>query len=320
MSKYKVKKNKIKFLVLGAHGDIGISICKVIKKSFKNAIVEGSDIKSHGMGDLIFDKVHKISGPHQNKYKTEIKKIANKFDLIIPSNEKEIYFLSKNNLGINEKLLINNFQIINKFTNKIKLNNFLKIYYSNLSLSFCVTSKDFNKIKKKQYPLFLKKNMGSGNQGYLVIKNKSEMNKKVDKDMVAQEYLDKDYEEFTCGIFRARNFTSSIIFKRKLHPSGFTYHAKVYENNKISKIMENLANNINLYGSLNIQFKKKGNKIKVFDINTRLSSTVFFRDLMGFKDLVWWIKDKLKKAYSPKFNIKKVKNQTIVKIFEDKII
>ena len=41
---------------------------------------------------------------------------------------------------------------------------------------------------------------------------------------------------------------------------------------------------------------------------------------LGFKDLVWWIKDKLKKAYSPKFNIKKVKNQTIVKIFEDKII
>jgi carbamoyl-phosphate synthase large subunit len=94
----------------------------------------------------------------------------------------------------------------------------------------------------------------------------------------------------------------------------------VYENNKISKIMENLANNINLYGSLNIQFKKKGNKIKVFDINTRLSSTVLFRDLMGFKDLVWWIKDKLKRAYSPKFNIKNVKNQTIVKIFEDKII
>ena len=196
----------------------------------------------------------------------------------------------------------------------------MKNYYSNLSLAFCVTLKDYYQMKRKPFPLFLKKNVGSGNKDCLIIKDKSEIKKITNKNFIVQEYLNQDYDEFTCGIYRSNNYTGSIIFQRKLHHFGFTYHAKVCENKKISKILESIANRINLNGCLNIQFKKKGNKIKIFDINTRLSSTVFFRDMVGFKDLLWWIKDKLKKKHTPKFNVKNVRNKTIVKYFEDKMV
>ena len=60
------------------------------------------------------------------------------------------------------------------------------------------------------------------------------------------------------------------------------------------------------------------NQLKIFDINPRLSSTVKMRYLIGFKDCLWWIQDKLeiKKNYNFKLN----KNKTIVKFFQEKVI
>ena len=80
----------------------------------------------------------------------------------------------------------------------------------------------------------------------------------------------------------------------------------------------NLANKINLNGSINIQFKIIKNKIKIFDINPRLSSTVRIRDMLGFQDCVWWINEKLKIKNLKKIKIKK--NATVVKYFDEMIL
>ena len=69
---------------------------------------------------------------------------------------------------------------------------------------------------------------------------------------------------------------------------------------------------------INIQFKIQNNQIKIFDINPRLSSTIKMRDLLGFKDCLWWINEKLKIPNKKLIKIKK--NKTIVKYFQEKII
>ena len=94
--------------------------------------------------------------------------------------------------------------------------------------------------------------------------------------------------------------------------------AQTYKNSKIEKKLLKVANHLNLNGVINIQFKIKSNQVKIFDINPRVSSTVKMRDLIGFKDCLWWIQDKLK--IKKNLNFKLSKNKTIIKFFDEKVI
>lgn len=79
-----------------------------------------------------------------------------------------------------------------------------------------------------------------------------------------------------------------------------------------------IADKLNLNGSINIQFKIHNSQIKIFDINPRLSSTVKMRDMIGFQDCLWWIKDKLNIKNNLPVKIKKAK--FLIKFFQEKII
>ena len=46
-----------------------------------------------------------------------------------------------------------------------------------------------------------------------------------------------------------------------------------------------------LKGVLNIQLRLTSDGPVLFEINPRLSSTIVFRDKLGFTDLRWWIND-----------------------------
>ena len=81
--------------------------------------------------------------------------------------------------------------------------------------------------------------------------------------------------------------------KRKLK-DGITFYFETCKNKIISKILYKLANLIDLNGCINIQLKILKGVPKIFEINPRLSSTVYMRHELGFNDLVLWINDKLK--------------------------
>jgi RimJ/RimL family protein N-acetyltransferase len=129
--------------------------------------------------------------------------------------------------------------------------------------------------------------------------------------------LDKG-DEFTCAIIKLKNFEKIIILKRKLHKFGHTMFAETFNNLRIEKKLLKIANKINLHGSINIQFRIQNNNIKIFDINPRLSSTIKMRDLIGFKDCLWWINDKL--GLKNKDKIKIDKDKLLIKYFDENII
>lgn len=312
---------QLKFLITGCHGDLAFSIAKIIKKNFKNSKVFGTDVVKDGIGKAIFDKCFLVPKVKNPKYIKKILKISKSVNLIIPSTEKEIIFLSKNLKKFKNKILINEKKIINLFSNKISTQKFLKENFKNFSLKFNMTLKDYYLSKKLYLPFFLKKKIGSGNQNYRIIKNKSELltikNYNID-DWVVEEFLNMNSNEYTSVIIKINQIKKVLIFKRILHKLGHTMYAKPFRNAKIEKNLLDIADKIDLNGSINIQFKIKKNKIKIFDINPRLSSTVRMRDIIGFQDCVWWISDKL----NIKINkFKRVnRNKTIVKFFEEKII
>lgn len=311
---------QLKFLITGCHGDLAFSIAQIIKKNFKNSTLIGTDMEENGAGNLIFNKIYKVPPASNKNYLKIIFQLSKSVNLIIPSSEKEIVFFSKNEKKFKSKILINDKKIIGLFSNKLRTQKFLQKNFKNFSLNF---SSQLSEIKKGKMslPFFLKKKSGSGNQNYRVVKNKSDLKELKlynQKEWVIEEFLNKNFDEYTCAIIRIKDLKKIIIFNRKLHKLGHTMFADQFEDKAIEKGLLAIADKINLNGVINIQFKIQNNQIKIFDINPRISSTVKMRDLLGFKDCLWWIKEKLKIPNEEHIKIKK--NKSIVKFFQEKII
>ena len=312
---------QLKFLITGCHGDLAYSIASIIKKNFNKAVILGTDIEKNGIGNVIFDNIYSVPKFNSSKYLKIILKISKSVDLIIPTTEGEILFFSKNKKKFNNKILINKEAIVNLFSNKFKTQKYLQKNFNDLSLKFSIKLADYYNSKKLALPFFLKKISGSGNQNYKTIKNETDLkNLKFYKknNWVIEELLDEKLDEYTCAIIRLKKIKKILIFKRKLHKLGHTMLVESYKNIEIEKKLMNIANKLNLNGAINIQFKIQNGQIKIFDINARLSSTVKMRDLIGFQDCLWWIKEKLNIKDNSPVKIKKYK--FLVKFFKEQII
>ena len=304
----------MKILISGAHGDIGISICRIVKKKFPNSIINGTDLCFNGPGDFFFNKIIKINQTTSNNFLKQIKNIYSKYDLIIPTTETEMSFFS-NNKKLIEKfpLLMNSSKILDIFLDKYETFKFLKENNFNAP-KFCFS---LEKIKKFDKHFFLKKKTGHGNKDYKLIKSKeefSEIKNLNKKEWIAQEYLGPNFNEYTCAVIKIGNFKDAIILNRRLN-GGYTYFSEVIKNKKINLILFKIAEKVNLNGCLNVQLKISKKRIIIFEINPRISSTVMMRHKMGFRDCLLWIDYFLnKKIPKRKSHVKKYK---MIKIFNE---
>tara|TARA_Y100000768_G_C23930517_1_gene659838 strand:- start:99 stop:1022 length:924 start_codon:yes stop_codon:yes gene_type:complete len=306
----------MKFLITGANGDIAISISRILRKHFKNSIIDGTDLENIGPGEIYYNNIFKVKKPNDKNYFQEIKELSKPYRIIIPTTENEIMFFSKNREKFKNKIiLINSKFIINTFSSKIKTYKFLKNKRFSVP-NFCIR---LDNIKNYKNPFFIKLDYGHGNKNYRLINSKKKFNelKYLDKKKwVAQEFLDHKYDEYTCAIIKLQSFEDALILKRKL-AKGYTYRAEVINNVELKNTLINLAKKINLCGSINVQLKINKNRFAIFEINPRLSSTVMMRNKMGFIDCIWWINYYLGK----KLIKKKIKrNADIVKFFDEKFI
>ena len=118
-------------------------------------------------------------------------------------------------------------------------------------------------------------------------------------DFIKQEYLNKEAEEYTCGLYRStQGEVRSIIVKRTLM-GGFTGYGEVCLDKEITRLLSSIAVKLNLIGSINIQLRNSDKGPCVFEINPRFSSTVRFRDMLGFNDLIWSLQDNLHLSIDP---------------------
>ncbi len=308
---------KKKILITGAHGDISISIYKILKKNYKNKfLIDGMDCKSNGPGSFFLKKIIKSPRVNEKNFQYFVKKIFSEYDLIIPTPEDEIVYFCKNKkIFLKYPILMNDPKIVLLFVDKILTNNFLTTN-NILAPKFSIK---ISQLKNFKIPFFLKKKIGHGNINYKAIKSMKDFSqiKKLNKNQwIAQEYFDESYSEYTCCLIKLGTFIEIIIMKRKLL-LGYTFYSEVVNDQLIKKNLIKLAKKLNFNGSINIQIKKKPNKAAIFEINPRLSSTVLMRDMYGFKDCKWWIEYFLYKKIPKKINIKKGR---ILKLSTEKFV
>lgn len=284
---------KINVLVTGCGGDIGQSVGKILNDLDFIGNLYGCDISDKNAAKFIYDNFFiglRCSDPNYLNNLQEFI-IKYKIDFVIPISEPELRFFSRENIN-----QIGSAPLVTASDEALKI-GFDKLFTAEFlkkeNLPFPVTHTIDSVECIEKFPVILKSRTGSGsstvskvydNTSFTLIKAK-------EKDFIIQEYLEGDNGEYTCGVFRSKDgLIRSIIIKRELM-GGFTGYGEIIKNEEISTLLHQIAEKINLIGSINVQLRLTIKGAVVFEINPRFSSTVRFRDLLGFKDVQWSLED-----------------------------
>jgi carbamoyl-phosphate synthase large subunit len=289
-------KNKLRVLVTGCGGDIGQSIGKILKsKPDRFSAIFGADIHLEHAGKFIFDACFTLPRCHADEYQATVRQLIqeNQIDLIIPISEPELRNIHKQNYQddfFGKPVIMANWQSLDIGFDKKFTSDFLAKYGLPYPETQLITTYD-----KSIFPVLIKSRDGSGSKSIHVVEKQEEMDlfKKIYPEFIAQELLSSDSGEFTCGLFRsASGEIRDIVLKRKLM-GGFSGYGTREENPVISQLLHELAILLDLRGSINVQLRLVNGIPMIFEINPRFSSTVLFRHLMGYEDVLWSIQDKM---------------------------
>ena len=311
----------LNILVTGCGGDIGQSIGKILAKSTYTKNLFGIDISDKNAAQFIYPNFS-VGLPYTHPdylKKLEIFIEENNIDAIIPIAEPELRFFSDqntlDNIG-NAKMIIASSLALEIGFDKFKTAEFLKS--ENLPFPETILAKDLMNIES--FPVILKSKTGSGSKNIYKINTMDEFSfytRNDIEDYVVQEFITDKNGEFTCGLYRSsKGEIRSQIFKREL-TGGYSGYGEVVENDIITNLLEKLANKLDLVGSINVQLRITENTPMVFEINPRFSSTVLYRHLFGFEDLIWSIEDAL--GYKLSDNRKNATGRRFYKGFEEYI-
>jgi len=290
-------------LVTACGGDIGLGIGKILRETLPHSLLVGCDVQDDHGGQFIFNHCDKIARADAPTYLEELIALVKhrQADLVIPTSEAEITAISsmERKAGSAPLIVMASREAVAVGLDKLTTARFLSS--QGLTPPWTV---DADTESPLAFPCILKPRAGRGSRGIIKIE---------DAAMAAfwscrssrcvwQEYLRPDNEEYTCGVFRSRQGVIRTIVLRRTLARGLTGKGEVIDNVNIDSILIRIANSLKLVGSINVQLRLTADGPRVFEINPRFSSTVVFRHLLGFQDLIWSIQDVLAipcESYTP---------------------
>jgi predicted ATP-grasp superfamily ATP-dependent carboligase len=262
-------------LVSGPNGDVGGSIIKILGKI-------RAKIRIFTTGSV--QPISKINYFHSPAVKENLKYVnfikdlifKKKIDFFFPCiNEEQFLFKSKK-IG-NCEIFINENKKIKFFSNKLNLQNYLKLNKLTFIRSHRATKENINRIK---VPFIYKPIFGEGAKGIKIVYSNYKKNKILPNDnYLIQKYI-KSKKDYTAFFLKEKNNILTIsVFERRLE-NGRTAYANLvnWEKRKKNVLYLDYLKKIALISRLefsNIQFKIYKNKIFIYEINTRFSGTIY---------------------------------------------
>jgi carbamoyl-phosphate synthase large subunit len=288
---------RLNILVTGCGGDIGQSLGKILLNSPYTKNLFGIDISDKNAAQFIFPNFSVGLRFTNSEYLQKLEAFVedNEIDIVIPIAEPELRYFSENNILDHigkAKMITASLKALVIGFDKYKTAEFLKA--EGFPFPKTDLAKDIKTIDS--FPVILKSKTGSGSKDIYKINTMDEFSFYTRNNVegyVVQEFITDKNGEFTCGLYRSsKGEIRSQIFKRELH-GGYSGYGEVVENETITTLIEELAVRLDLVGSINVQLRIEKNSPKIFEINPRFSSTVLYRHLFGFEDLIWSIEDLL---------------------------
>lgn len=297
-------KNKINIGVTGIGSLIGQALIKSINRSnLKNKInVIGFDYFHETVGSFWIDDEYIMPDILKPEVTTKewlefiVKVIIDKniklifigvdFELPIFANHKD--YIEKKTGTI---VMVSSSKIIDIANDKYKTYEFLKNNNFFYPESYLPNKLNYDNL---HYPLIVKPRKGARSRNVFKVNNKSELLKAIAHidNPIIQEYIGKDFEEFTCGTIYLENELKKIIVLRRSLKDGHTYISN-YKNDYpqiITKYLSEIAECLKPFGACNFQLRLDRKGIpKIFEINARHSGTTYIRSLFGYKEIEYII-------------------------------
>ncbi|MAJ90990.1 MAG: hypothetical protein CMF40_02250 [Legionellales bacterium] len=278
-------------LISGIAGDIGFGVGRILRDWGISKNLIGIDTGNEHPGKLLFDSVLLAPRAMDPSYIDWLHNLITEYkvDLFIPTSEAEISVISKNIDVITKitKVLINAPSLIDICMDKHAMLLFLS------SQGVRVPDHGLMGVDTPiNFPVIVKPRRGRGSKDIKQIDSVLELSSDNDGE-VWQELLLPAEQEFTCAVYVRPNLETRILQLKRTLVGGYTGKAEVFDNSDISKYIQDIVNIFKIHGCFNIQLRLTKQGPLLFEINPRLSSTLVFRDKLGFMDLRWWICDKL---------------------------
>ncbi len=275
-------------LVTGAGGDVALSVIHTLREHRLAERIVGGETRERHAGIAFCDGMGILPLATDPSYFEALSELAIscQADVIIPMSEAELTgILQLRDLGhVFPAPLI--------MANDFALRAGLDKWVTYKTLSDAGISVPLTGVIGEQAPpidvFIVKPRSGQGSKGIVVAEPWS-----VDHLLATrtgdiwQQFLPDAEQEYTCGLFRAKGTSTRMITLRRKLVGGLTGAAIVVEDHSINRMLNDVADALNLEGAVNVQLRIDNGIPYIFEINPRFSSTVGFRNKVGFEDVKW---------------------------------
>lgn len=286
-------------LITGCGGDVACALARIARRAGLFGRLLGCDLREDHDGLEIFDRCHVIPRADDPAYFERLAAVAaaESVDLIVPCSDVELGAFHAAGYGQEfggREVLMASPRAVAVGLDKLKTAEFLSQH--GFAHPWTLDAAQHTPVA---YPCIYKPRQGQGGKGFRFLGSAADLDPRGYDSGIFQQYLPGEDAEFTSGLYRsAAGEVRHITFRRKLS-GGLTASGVVESTAEISAFLERLAGVLDLAGSINIQFRLQDNVPYVFEINPRFSSTVRFRDRLGFRDFVWSVQERAGSAIAP---------------------
>lgn len=301
-------------LITAIAGDIAQSIALIVRETFPEWRILGTDIHERHGAELYVDRWFQAPPASSLDFKNWLEDLIRreKIDVCLPMSEAELLFFAQTDIKnvAGAKLVMPSAQTIIVGTDKLSTARFL-------ASSGCPTPWTMPVHEchpSVPFPCIFKPRRSAGSKGVFVCHNEKEAQffGELYPLGILQELLLPEDQEVTCAIYKALDGRIAILQLLRKLVGGLTGWARVIDNPEIRSQCELLANSLDLRGSINVQLRITQQGPRIFEINPRFSSTVLIRHHMGFQDVVWTLRELLGepiKLVSPSVGVTAVRTQ-----------
>lgn len=278
-------------IVTGIGGNVGQGVLRNIKTLNLDTRIIGLDVASFTAGNHLCDRTYKVPFSYLDSYIPTVQEIIDyeKVDLIIPTTDYEVYYLSLNQNILGAKVVASAAEIA-----KIYLDKYLTYqHHAKLNIPFAKSwlPSEFDGSVKD---IIVKPREGRGSRGI-------SFNPKKPTDFSDDYVIQPLYKglEITTAFYVKKNGELHGLFTMQRELSNGTTSksstVKTFDK-QIESIIKEMIKVKGFAGSLNLQsiVEHDGNVVP-FEVNCRISGTNSIRHNLGFQDVKYTIQEYLLK-------------------------
>lgn len=276
-------------LVTGIGGNVGQGILRNIISLNLPIRLIGTDIANFTPGNHLCDVTYKVPYSYDEGYIPMLQNIIDteKVDLVLPSTDYEIYYLSANATKFNATIVASEAKTAKTYLDKYESYVYLSQNNIPFAKSWLTGEYDFS-----EKEIIAKPREGRGSRGILI--NPENPNQLPNGYMI--QPLAKGIEITTAVYVNKQGILHGLFTMERSLTNGTTTESKVVfqYDSQMKIIAQKMIDLGGLVGSFNIQsIVTNDGEIVPFEINCRISGTNSIRHNLGFQDVKYAIQEYL---------------------------